>query len=242
MVYLGSKEKYSKYIVPIIQEAIDNNNIDTYIEPFVGGASIITKVKCKNRIGYDISDTLIALLCQARDDFSKVLNICNRELWDKGKEYVKNGVMPDNMTLADIGAIEFFGSYAARGFPGGMANNKNGVNYFQQRRSNMEKQSPMLAGIDFKVSDYKNLKNISNSVIYCDPPYANTKQYGYANKSHFDYVFFWDWVRMLSKNNIVFISEQTAPSDFKVIWEKEAKRTVGTDNNFKATEKLFQLK
>lgn len=37
MKYVGSKNKISKYIVPIIQKHIDENEIRTYIEPFVGG-------------------------------------------------------------------------------------------------------------------------------------------------------------------------------------------------------------
>lgn len=37
MNYMGSKSRIAKYIVPIIQSYIDNNNINTYIEPFVGG-------------------------------------------------------------------------------------------------------------------------------------------------------------------------------------------------------------
>ena len=57
-----------------------------------------------------------------------------------------------------------------------------------------------------------------------------------------DYDFFWDWVRKISKDNIVFISEQIAPEDFEVIWEKEVKRTTNKINDFKATEKLFKMK
>lgn len=37
MNYMGSKSKIAKHIVPIIQSYVDKNNIDTYIEPFVGG-------------------------------------------------------------------------------------------------------------------------------------------------------------------------------------------------------------
>lgn len=62
MVFMGSKSKYSKYIVPILQNAIDTYNVTDYIEFFVGGANIIDKIKCENRYGYDRSDTLIALL------------------------------------------------------------------------------------------------------------------------------------------------------------------------------------
>lgn len=85
MVYMGSKAKYAKYIVPILQKTIDENNIITYIECFVGGANIIDKIKCENRYGYDRSDTLIALLSTAAEDFDKVLKDGNRELWDKGE-------------------------------------------------------------------------------------------------------------------------------------------------------------
>lgn len=37
MVYQGSKSRIKKYILPIIQNCIYKNNVDTYIEPFVGG-------------------------------------------------------------------------------------------------------------------------------------------------------------------------------------------------------------
>lgn len=37
MKYLGSKSRIAKYIVPIIQKCIDENNITEYYEPFVGG-------------------------------------------------------------------------------------------------------------------------------------------------------------------------------------------------------------
>lgn len=242
MVYMGSKSKYVQYIVPILHKTINDHEVKTYIEPFVGGANVIDKIKCDRKIGYDRSDTLIALLCQARDDFSKVLPDGNRELWDKGKGYVKDGIIPEDMTLADIGAMEFFASFSSRGFPGGYANNTPEHDYFHTRRKNLEKQSPNLKGIEFYQGNYYDLPPVSGAVIYCDPPYANTKHYGYANQEKMDYARFWNWVRELSKENYVFVSEQTAPEDFEVVWEMEVKRTNGADNNFKATEKLFRYK
>lgn len=242
MIYMGSKSKYAQYIVPILQKVINDKGINLYIEPFVGGANIIDKVKCEKRIGYDRSDTLIALLTQARDDFSQILTDGNRELWDKGKRYVKDGVMPEDMTLAEIGAMEFFASFSNGGFPRGYAKNTAGRNYFKEARANMEKQAPNLKGIEFYQSNYYNLSGFKGTVIYCDPPYANTKHYGYANQEKMDYTRFWNWVREISKDNYVFVSEQVAPDDFEAIWEMEAKRTCGKDNNFKATEKLFRYK
>lgn len=240
MVYMGSKSKYAKYIVPILQRTIDQHNITLYIEPFVGGANIIDKIRCERRVGCDRSDTLIALLKLASEDFSKVLADGSRELWDKGKAYVKDGTMPDDMSLADIGAMEFFASFSNGGFPRGYAKNTPTRNYFKEARANMEKQAPDLKGIEFYCKKYIELNpDITDTVIYCDPPYANTKQYGYANQEKMEYDSFWEWVRKLSKNNYVFVSEQAAPEDFEAIWTHEAKRTNGTDNNYKAVEKLF---
>jgi DNA adenine methylase len=54
-----------------------------------------------------------------------------------------------------------------------------------------------------------------------------------------DYTKFWDWVRNISKNNFVFISEQNAPEDFKIVWEQEATRTINKKNDFKTVERLF---
>ena len=71
MKYMGSKNKYSKYIVPIIQKAINDNDVNLYIEPFVGGANLIDKIDCNKRIGYDKNKYLIALLNQAKNDFKK---------------------------------------------------------------------------------------------------------------------------------------------------------------------------
>ena len=243
MVYMGSKAKYANYIVPILQKCIDDNQVTTYIECFVGGANIIDKIQCLNRYGYDRSDTLIALLDLASKDFNKVLKDGNRELWDKGKAYVKDGKMPDDMSLADIGAMEFFASFSNGGFPRGYAKNTETRNYFNEAYRNMQSQAPRLKNIIFKSQNYWELdKDIKNAVIYLDPPYKDTKQYGYANEEKIDYDKFGNWVRELSKNNFVFISEQQAPDDFEIIWEQDVKRTAGKDNNFKAVERLYRYK
>lgn len=240
---MGSKAKIAPSIAPIMQKCIDDNNVDTYIECFVGGANMIEHIQCKNRYGYDRSDTLIALLTQMRDDFDKVLKDGNRELWDKGKAYVKDDIMPDDMTLADIGAMEFFASFSNGGFPRGYAKNTMTRDYFNEAYRNAKKQAPNLKGIEFGCQNYWELNpDIKGAVCYLDPPYQNTKFYGYAKQGKMDYEHFWNWVRELSKNNYVFISEQIMPDDFEIIWEQDVKRTAGKDNNFKAVERLFRWK
>ena len=109
--------------------------------------------------------------------------------------------MPEDMTLAEIGAMEFFASFSNGGFPRGYAKNVAGRNYFKEARANMEKQAPNLKGIEFYQSNYYNLSGFKGAVIYCDPPYANTMHYGYANQEKMDYTRFWNWAREMSKEN-----------------------------------------
>ena len=161
-------------------------------------------------------------------------------MWDEGKAYVKDGITPPTLSLSDIGAIEFFASYCNGGFPRGYAKNTDTRNYYNEAYRNMKEQSPRLKGIIFKCQNYWELDpNTSGAVIYVDPPYQNTKFYGYA-RDKMDYNRFWNWVREISKNNSVFISEQTAPDDFISIWEQEVTRTTNKTNDFKATEKLWK--
>lgn len=242
MVYMGGKAKYSDDIVPILQKVIDDNNITEYYEPMCGGCNIIDKIRCEHRYAYDRSDTLIALLKQAQENMDEVLTDGSRELWDKGKAYVKDGIMPEDMSLADIGAMEFFASFSNRGFPGGMAKNTSTRNYFQEARRNLAAQAPHFKGIEFGCQNYWELDTPKGALCYLDPPYANAKTYGYANMPKMDYDHFWQWVRDISVDNYVFVSEQTAPDDFEIVWEKEVARTVGSDNNYRAIERLYKWK
>lgn len=244
MNYMGSKQKYKKYIVPILQKCIDEHNVDTYIEPFCGGCAIIDSIKCENRYAFDRSDALIALLQTAATDFDKVMKEGSRELWDKGKAYVKDGIMPEDMSLADIGAIEFFQSMSCGGFPRGYAGNTPTRNFYMERYNALKRQAPDLKDIHFGCQNYWELDpaTTSGAVILCDPPYQGTKSYGYASQGKMDYNHFWNWVRELSKNNYVFITEQNAPEDFEVLWELEVNRTVNAENKFAATEHLYRWK
>ena len=42
---------------------------------------------------------------------------------------------------------------------------------------------------------------------------------GYNADKEFNHEEFWEWCREQSRDNIVLISEQVAPDDFRVIWE-----------------------
>lgn len=52
---------------------------------------------------------------------------------------------------------------------------------------------------------------------------------------------FWEFIRNLSKDNIVLVSEETAPEDFTVVWEKTVLRSINASAKSNSVEKLFKL-
>lgn len=241
MKYMGSKSRIAKYIVPIIQSAIDNNNVQNYLEPFVGGGNVIDKINCKKKYGYDNNKYLIALLKQAQIDSSVFPKTINEAIYNHVRQYYKNCLFDDWF----VGLAGFCASYNAKWF-GGYANGvktKIGTvrNYTDEAIRNLVKQSPNLEGIKFKCCDFKTIdpSKVNGFVVYNDIPYYNSTKY---SKDEFDYEFFYDWCRELSKNNIVFTSEYWMPDDFECIWQKEIKCTLDNNSRTDKVEKLFAWK
>lgn len=122
---------------------------------------------------------------------------------------------------------------------GGYARNTSGTKYAAQSKQSLLKDMSTLMAAEIFCCDYRNVPLPTNSVVYADPPYAGTTQYG---NEKFDSVAFWQYMRELSEQgHTVLISEQTAPDDFTCIWEKPLRRTLDVNkaNNFIVMEKLF---
>lgn len=219
MVYQGSKNRLTKYIVPIIQKEIDKNNISTYIEPFVGGANVIDKINCENRIGSDVNEELIALLkyIQKDNNISIAPPECSFEHYAEVREARK--LKAEKFSKEYIALIGFCASYGGRYFDGGYGRDAKGDrSIYGERLKNLKEQAPHLDGIEFKSGDYRQYESMKSALFYMDPPYKGTKQY---STKFINYDEFYDFCRELSKNNIVLISEYNMPPDFKCIWKKK---------------------
>lgn len=240
MKYMGSKAKIAKFIVPIIQQKIEESGARYYLEPFAGGCNVIDKVQAKYRIASDKNEYLIALFRHLQSG-GELPETVTREEYNEAREAYKNSGR--GLTKWYIGAVGFLASYNGRFFDGGYAGygkDKGRVrDYYQESRNNIlnQMQQGGIFGVDFACKDYKDFTP-QGCVIYCDPPYEGTKQYG--NARTFDYKEFWEVMRTWSRrNNIVLISELSAPDDFITIWEKEVDRSMKAKEHFRATEKLF---
>ena len=236
MKYVGSKNKIAKDILPIIQSYIDNPLCQGYIEPFVGGANMIDKVKCKHKYGFDIHKYLIALLNQAKEDCSVFPNTIDKSTY--------LDVKSDPIKYEDwfVGLVGFCASYNGKWFDGFANGVKTKIgtirNYTDEAIRNLIKQSPNLKDIIFHCRDFRTVKSdkVKSYVIYCDIPYKGTTKY---KTEDFPYDEFYDWCREMSKDNIVLISEYNMPDDFECIWSKEVKCTLDKSSRSDKVEKLF---
>jgi DNA adenine methylase len=236
MKYMGSKQRFAKHILPIV---LANRQKDQwYVEPFAGGMNLICEVD-GNRLANDVHFYLI-------------------EMW----KALVNGWIPPKITKEQyyqvkfnkdsyppflIGWVGFNCSYFGKWFDGyaGEIQDNNGKtrNYQEEAVRNIESQVKKMTGVTFTNLPYWELPIPDNSIVYCDPPYNGTRKYANA----FDSVKFWDWVRAISKcGHTVFISEYTAPDDFKEVWSLETKVSLSIDRSLgirkTAVEKLWQLK
>lgn len=238
MVYQGSKAKLRKYILPILQKCIDENHIDFYIEPFVGGANMIDHIRCKNRIGSDNNTELIALLqyMQRDEKLSIFPKDCSLEHYKDVRENRKNN--GNKYSLEYTAGIGYFASFGGKYFDGGYGRSKNDRCIYKKRLENAKKQASSLKRIEFSAKDYLTYAEYENCCFYLDPPYRNTEKY--CNKK-FDFIRFDNFARELSKNNFVFISEFSMPDDFECILEipRNINQNANRSKAIKKYEKLF---
>ena len=238
MRYMGSKNRFAKELVPIIQSYITEDT-KGYLEPFVGGANVIDKIKCNKKIGCDIHKQLIALLNKAKDNVDDIPDIISFGTYKE----VKNN--KESYEDWYVGLVGFCASFSARYFEGyaRAKRNDNSGKASEDAIRSLKKQAPLLKDIEFKCCDFLNLPKdkIKGYVIYCDIPYKGTKKY---NTEPFPYEEFYKWAIEMAKNNTVLISEYNMPSNFKCIWKKDTKvnfdsNRIAANENCKRTEKLF---
>lgn len=229
MMYLGGKFKLRKPISEIINKHYEPDR--TFVSLFCGACNVESLVNFDNIILNDKNEYLMAMW---QDFFN------GREFKNKiSKEeyyYIKEHCKDDKGLYGLIG----FGSSFSGKFWGGYASGE-GRNFADEAirgnikiTNNLKKHNTILSN-----KDYKDVKIPINAVVFCDPPYFNTTKY--SKGMSIDYTEFWNYMRELSKSNLVFISEEQAPEDFIPIFEKEQRRFVcrDKDNQKISTEKLF---
>lgn len=235
MRYLGSKARIKKEIIPIITEHLNGDN--EFVDAFMGGANIIDAVDYPKKVGIEYSRYVCAIWQTIKAIGIKwIPQSFDEEEYYEVKSAYKNKT--NKYSAAMIGYVGNCLSYGSKWW-GGFArfNPKKKEDHVQEAYNGIKKQyegfkhfdTTIFANCSYDEYDYK-----PKSVIYCDPPYQSTVGY----ESSFDHQKFWDWCRKMSKYHYVYVSEYSAPSDFKCIWRKAVKEQVGKNINQKV-EKLF---
>lgn len=111
-----------------------------------------------------------------------------------------------------------------------------GRDFAQESRAAVMRKAMTLSNATFEHSDYKDLKPPYGSIVYCDPPYANTVGYRFGN---FEHAVFWSWAEEISRTCFVFVSEKVAPPEWKSIWAMPIQNSISKTKNM--TERLFVL-
>ena len=225
MRYSGSKLKISKDLLPIITKHLNNETY--YVEPFVGGCNMFSKVNHTLKIGADSNKYVIDMWKYFQNGGKPVMDV-SEELYLK----IKNAYLTKSEEFPDwmIGYVGNACSYGGAWFNGYARFNPNkNEDHIKEAYNGTMAQINTFNNFkesNFVCCDYEKLEIPKGSVIYCDPPYQDTK--GYENSS-FDHERFWEWCRQKAKDGChIYISEYTAPSDFKCVWRKKKRDGMGT--------------
>lgn len=231
MQYVGGKYRICKFIQEIVNKYTEDK---PFVSLFCGSCWIESKVKAPIRICNDANRYLIEMwkAFQCGEDFYSTYNpLLSKEDY----EYIKN----HKDEMIPVTALAGFGcSYGGKWFDAYVGTNSRGDNYWQNAIRSCLKKIKTMQDVQFTNRDYRDVEIPENAVIYADPPYEGCIDYKAIGK--FDCLKFWEYMRELSKNHLIFISEYNAPDDFICVWQKDVAVSVEyNNNNRRKVEKLF---
>lgn len=243
MRYSGSKRRFMRSLEPIITKELRKD--DFFIDLFGGGMNVVGAINHPDKIAVDNNKYIIALWKELQTNGMANIpeEVSEEEYYDIKQNYIdKTGKYPDYL-IGYVGAALSYGGAWFNGYA--KYNPKKNENHVREAYNGLKTQVEnfyYLKETKFCHFDYK-IPLYPNMVIYCDPPYAATKQY----ESDFDNDAFWEWVRETTpKVKALYVSEYDAPKDFKCIWKQVKKDGMGTTKQGRKqktkVEKLFVLK
>ena len=229
MRYFGGKQRIAKDICEIITRYRPDDRT-WFFEPFLGGANIVTRL-AGNRVAADANRDLVALYVALQKGWVPPATVTKEEY-----ELAKlGGSTPAFRAFCGFGcsfAGKWFGGYAG----------SDGRNYASNAANSLAAKTPGLIGVRLYARPYTDFAP-TNMVIYCDPPYKGTTQYGAVGV--FDSSIFWETMsEWASRGNTVLVSEYDAPNALcEVVWEKEVRTDIrGTGGRLARVERLFLVR
>lgn len=220
--YHGGKFYTGKHISKVIDNILTrkSNTYTGYCEPFCGMlqvykhmVNILDRHNIKKRLAGDINESLIMMWRAAQTgDLTK----CESMTKDAFKEAAH---APPSAIKGFVGHVlsvrgVYFSSYAHRS-----------TQSLVDTRNRMCRIGKNLEDAAFSCGDYTQYSNLTNFVLYCDPPYRRQNIYykdSTTDKSGTERAFFnaddtarfWKWCsEMAANNNLVIVSEYEPPNN-----------------------------
>ena len=221
MIYVGGKNRIGKDISSKMKELIDKNTVSGYMEPFCGSLGVMKYMVDyhNNLIASDSHPDLIAMWKGIKNGTFIPPKTVSEQYYNEVKKMKSPSALKGFVGFGCSFGGKYFGGYGQKYVK------NHPTNFLRGATNSINKMKPLLNKIKFSCKDYRKFSPV-NMLIYCDPPYKNSKAGSlYRTKSKkydsFDNKEFWDTMRKWSKNNRVFISELEAPSDFTPVWQKK---------------------
>jgi DNA adenine methylase len=235
MKYQGGKFKMRKFLGKFLSSMRAEGQ--HYYEPFVGGAWVFMEME-PPKTGGDLNKYVIALYKYIQE--SEELEVPDSVSEDEYNDIIYNSEdYPDWVLGYSIGI-----SFGAK-FKGGYARSKKtNVDFVQQFNRSLVahwNDSHRDGSVEFKHCRYNEMEYKPNSLIYCDPPYANTLKYKGAGEE-FDSAAFWEWAEdMTSQGHTIVVSESSAPDNWACVYKKETARGIRSVESKSFPDCVFML-
>ena len=263
----GSKRPMSKDIISHFPK-----EINTYYEPFCGGCSILmalmeSDIKVKNYICSDLNGDLISLWNEIKNNPNRVIEEYSNmwhEMNSSQDKAIKRSYFEEVRNRFNKEKSPYDFMFIMRTTTNGMPRyNKKGEfnNSFHITRDGIMpdklkfiilKWSELLSknNVIFLTQSYESINSADGDVLFCDPPYANTKGMYFGA---LDNDKLWDWLRtqngkyLLTFDGISGNADNTfsVPKDiysehkYLLSGNSSFKRTIGKSNDSIVYESLY---
>lgn len=231
MRYMGGKTKIAKQIAAVIDQYRQPGQL--VWDAFCGGLSVSVALSKKGPVlASDACAPLINLYKAVQEGWDPPTEV-SKETYEKAKNLFDTDPMKAFCGFGCSFGGKWFGGYAKCNRP------DRALGYASGTRKSLLSSS--LNSLILKHLDFLEIiPEPTNSIIYCDPPYADTTSYNGTEK--FDYCKFVRRVEQWSEFTDIFVSEYSFRLG-NVVFEREQTTTVSRDKaKYKqATEKLFRI-
>lgn len=234
MRYVGGKSRIAKHIEGVILAR--RGHRQRYVELFIGGGAVLARIAphFEHVRAGDVSPDLVLMWQAVAQGWTPPT-----EVDDTMYAYLR-----DAEPSAIRGFVGFGCSFGGKWFGGRARGGKmadgSPRNHAAESARAVARIAQGIRGASIAQRDYRDWAVDANTVIYCDPPYADTQ--GYAAAGAFDSAEFWSVAEKWHRTGaLVVVSEYSAPEGWVPVVEKSHRQSLqnGRDGRPKTTEYVW---